>query len=198
MKILLKKVIVGFTFFAWLAIPLFAADPDMVSPQIDHQTATEFIKGGTAIKIGATVMDNVGVKSVTLFYRTESLINYRTLAMGPEGGENQFTATIPGDEVVGPRLEYYIQAVDVNGNTVTRGGRYFPLQMTLILPTPLKATAESNKNKEKKKYTWAWWVGGGLLLGAVALASGGGGNNGGGVDPAAGPTGTVSFTGPQP
>ena len=170
---------------------LFAAGADLESPVINHKTATQVIKGGKPIKMIADVTDNVGVKSVTLYYKTEGMENYRTLEMGLDGNETRFTAVIPGAEVETSKLEYYIQAVDVNGNTVTRGGRNFPLHIALSAP-PATGAEDSGDGKGESSYTWLWVVGG-LLLGAAALS----GSDDGGDDDQ-GKTGTISFAGPDP
>ena len=193
MKKIIVKIITVYLVTSLVYTPLLlAADPDLVSPVIEHQAATGAIKGGTPIKMLAKVTDDIGVKSVTLYYRTEGMTSYRTLEMGLDSESGQFTAIIPGDEVVTSSLEYYIQATDVNGNTVTRGGRNFPLSIALVAP-PVESTPTDDK--QEPSYTWAWVVGG-LLLGAAALSGGGGGGGDDGGNP--GKTGTIKFTGPQP
>lgn len=194
MNNVVKKLIAWYMAVSIAYSPLLlAAEADLESPTINHQTTTQAIKGGKPIKMIADVTDNVGVQSVTLFYRTDGMENYRTLEMGLDGSESRFTAVIPGAEVQTSKLEYYIQAVDVNGNTVTRGGRNFPLNIALSAP-PVSDTADSGEGKEESSYTWLWVVGG-LLLGAAALS---GGDSGGGDDTPQTKTGTISFTGPSP
>lgn len=92
------------------------------------------------LTITAYVTDNVGVRSVSVYYRFGSIAPYfqlgndrtykkRFLILTSDG---DYTAEIPRDQVTGNILEYYIEAGDWAGNTVSKGFPDKPFTVTFV------------------------------------------------------------------
>jgi hypothetical protein len=89
---------------------------DTVAPTITH-TAVTSAKAGDQITITATITDNVGVQSATLYYRKTGDASYSTVAMSASG--DTYTAVIPASAVTTAGIQYYISATDgTNAATV--------------------------------------------------------------------------------
>lgn len=112
--------------------PVLSADqlalpsPDLIAPQVEHETITEPATPGESHKFSAKVTDNVAVQSVTLFYRTVGAKSYKRKPMVKQGGDI-YTATLSGDDMQAPGIEYYIQATDTSGNNLLHGYSFSPL-----------------------------------------------------------------------
>lgn len=191
--------------YSLCAVPAFAAEDvrlapfnDVTPPKIEHEPINHTQEAGAPLTIYATVTDTAGVKDVTLFYRTGSMTEYRPLTMylSDQNG-NRFTATIPPVELQSPKLEYYIQATDINGNTVLRAGRLFPLSVAIAPPNtaPVQPEEPAQPKAKKSKYTWAWILGGVVIAGLAAAASNSGGGDGGTTNS---DTGSIEVVGPAP
>jgi hypothetical protein len=179
---------------------------DLVAPEVSHQVIPDSLEAGSSVQIKATVTDNVGVKSVTLFYRTVGEEEYKRTNMNRIGETDEYAVTLGKEALVEPGVEYYIQAMDLAGNSLLHGYSFSPLVVNVIAPTgeAEKAVAETGETireestAEPKKKTNKWiWIGlGALALGVVAAAAGGGG--GGGGTSTDGGTGTIVISAPPP
>jgi len=183
---------------ALIAMPVFAEEVlgptgggstiDLEPPVISHDPISGALKAQQALELQIRITDDHGVFSATLFYRNEGAKEFRSLAMRLSESQNDvYVIEIPAQDINPPKLEYYIQATDVSGNTVLRGGRLFPLSVavesdfvplaaTTTASTISTTTEESSKgltltNGSEKKYLWAW-IAGGAVLGALIAASG--------------------------
>lgn len=185
-----------------------ASGIDLEPPVIMHDPIVGSLKANQPLELQVRITDNHGVFSATLFYRDAGAKEYRSLAMRlSETDDNVFVIEIPGQDIHPPKLEYYIQATDVSGNTVLRGGRLFPLSANVeggfvpLAPTVAGTTADDGsmdkglklKNDNKEKYMWAW-IAGGALVGALYAAS----NKDGDTPPSKPGTLTVVIPNPQP
>jgi len=195
--------------FAPLAIAGQLALPsgDLIAPQIFHEPITENVKSNSSQQIKANVTDNVGIKTVTLFYRTIGTTNYKRISMSQSKGTNEYSTTLGFEAMVEPGIEYYIQAVDLAGNALLHGYSFSPLKIGVL---PTEATEKTHiaqtqpdsddAPSDKKKINKWWWIGLGVLAaGAVAAAASSGGDDGG--NPTAAPTvetGTVTVGAPVP
>lgn len=183
---------------------------DLIAPEVSHEVIPGSLEAGSSVQIKATVTDNVGVKSVTLFYRTKGTEEYKRAAMNRIGETDQYAITLGKDDLVAPGIEYYIQAMDLAGNSLLHGYSFSPLSVSVVPPVAPKATeAESVAEKaqpsgetireepkaKKKSKTWLWIALGALAVGVIAAAAGGGG--GGGTTDGGG-TGTVVIDAPAP
>ena len=179
---------------------------DLIAPQITHEPLKESINAGTTQQIKATITDNEGIKTVTLFYRTIGSNSYKRTQMIQIENTNQYMATFGFEDTVEPGIEYYIQAVDLAGNALLHGYSFSPLTIGIVTDTSVPVTNTNEPHtelaisdqppKEEKKISKWLWIGLGVLaLGAVAAISGGGSDDG--SDPSSsqnpGGTGRVSF-----
>jgi hypothetical protein len=182
---------------------------DLIAPEVSHEVIPGSLEAGSSVQIKATVTDNVGVKSVTLFYRTKGTNEYKRAAMNRIDDTDEYATTLGKDDLVSPGIEYYIQAMDLAGNSVLQGYSFSPLSVSVVPPAAPKAKeAESVAEKappsgetireepvteKKKSKTWLWIALGVLAVGVIAAAAGGGGSSDGGDT-----TGTVVISGPNP
>lgn len=194
---------------------------DILPPEIIHTPLEEF-PAGMPLRIQARVTDDTGVKDVILFYRNAGEAEYRQLRMLSAAGSNLYAATLP--DGAGPRVEYFIRASDVAGNSVL-GKLFDPYVITIIpaaretdlartlsppppaprvqqtSPSPAAATAPAvagaGAGERRGMNRWIW-VGIGVVAVAALASSGGGGGGGGGGGDADDGTGTVTITAPVP
>jgi len=192
---------------AQLALPT----GDLIAPQIDHEPLKDSIKAGTSQQIKATITDNVGIQTVTLFYRTLGTEEYKRVQMNQLANTDDYVAMLGVKETLGPGIEYYIQAIDLAGNALLYGYSFSPLTIGIIPnePTPSVAQAQTSIStnqpavKEEqlgKKKTNKWlWIGLGVLaVGAIAAVAGGGSDDGGNTIGPPTKKGTVNLTAPVP
>ncbi len=171
---------------------------DLVAPKISFSPISKSINAGGVLELSTTVTDNVGIQSVTLFYRTIGASNYERIALQRIGQTDQYRVAI--DTVQSSGIEYYLQATDLAGNTLLRGYSFSPLIIN-VNATDFSTTIstaetleprlkmESEKSSSKK---WLW-IGLGVLA-VGAMAAGGGGSD---PEPSI-TTGTVTITGRTP
>lgn len=190
---------------------------DLIAPEVSHEVIEETLEAGSSVQIKAKVTDNVGVKSVTLFYRTKGVEEYERVILMRIANTDEYTVTLGKEVLVEPGIEYYIQAVDLAGNTLLHGYSFSPLSVAVAKPrAPMKpesavttkeampeaidetAGVEPDSAKEKKSKTWLWIALGALAVGAIAAAASGGSSDGGDNGGGGGDTGTVVITMPTP
>ncbi|UAL47758.1 lamin tail domain-containing protein [Sutcliffiella horikoshii] len=90
---------------------------DKTLPVIEHTAVTE-VERFTAITMQATITDEVGVTTATLFYKKESEESYTSLSMQQQEATSTYTAEIPASKVNGP-ITYYIEASDGTNTAAT-------------------------------------------------------------------------------
>lgn len=119
-----------------------ASAVDTVPPVIRHTPVTA-APPGIGLRISAIVTDNVAVASAALYYRTAgSGGGYAALAM-LNTQSNEWSATIPGLDVVSPGVEYYLSAND-GISTVYSGNPATPYQVVVSAqPAILSVTPNS-------------------------------------------------------
>ena len=175
---------------------------DLVAPEVSHEIIPDALEAGSSVQIKATVTDNVGVESVTLFYRIKGGEDYKRTIMNRIGDTDDYAVTLGKEDLAAPGVEYYIQAMDFAGNSLLHGYSFFPLLVSVVAPTGTNDQAEEkvdNTIHEKppieKKKTNAWiWIGlGALAVGAIAAIAGSGGDDGDGNT-----SGTVVVSAPVP
>lgn len=172
---------------------------DLIAPEVSHQPNLMPIKVGEPYVIKAKVKDNVGVKSVILFYRTKGQTAYSRVEMLKNEGDN-YSVELEPQVINSPGLEYYIQAEDYAGNTLLHGYSFSPISVAVNGSSPAPTGADNKgmtgssgetlfSSKTKK---WIW-IGAGIAA-AVILASSGKSDDS--QPPAASKTTTINFTGP--
>ena len=186
---------------------------DHIAPEVTHNDLIVPVKEGKPLTISATVTDNVGVKSVILFYRTKGTIGrYNRIPMTREDKSDVYSVILK--DIHPPALEYYFQASDLAGNSSLYGNGFPPLVVAVIPsyaeghakepvsapyePSVKEAMEEASKSSSAGKYKWLW-IGLGVV-GIAVLASGGGGSGGGdgGGGGGGNTSGTVVISAPVP
>ena len=167
---------------------------DLIAPEIKSPPITEKLPPGERPIINAIVTDNVGVHSVTIFYRDIGETNFQRKEMALEAGTDNYSVTLPA--IIEPGVEYYIQATDQAGNTLLHGHTFSPLTVNTpagAFAQPDKETVfDSNKvvaDKPEKGISKWVWIGLGVLA-VAALASG--------DDDDAPETGSIVISAPPP
>ena len=204
MKRILRLFIVAIISNSLIFLPLvntYAAEGlalpsgDLIAPEIISPPITNKIPPGDTT-IHATVSDNVGVKSVTVFYRNIGATDFQRKEMMREIGTEDYSVTL--SEMMEPGIEYYIQATDQAGNTILHGHTFSPLTLTVssdALPQEgqdaMAVVAPQDEKTEKKGISKWVWIGLGVLAVGAIAASGGGGTT-------VATTGTINITGPTP
>lgn len=154
---------------------------DLTAPEILHVPISEPLQPGDSHTFSATVTDNVKVKSVDMFYRVSGESEYKRLKMRKTGDtSDEYTITLDSDILAEPGIEYYIQAVDVSGNSLLHGYSFSPLKVAIGAQPVNTTDAEVVSAKpEESSYKWLWITLGVLAVGAIASGGGGGGGDDG-------------------
>ena len=175
---------------------------DLVAPEITQEKYIDTVKTGADHQITVTVTDNVGVKQVTLYYRTIGTEEYKRKSMDNIVNTDDYHTTIKSDQIKAPGVEYYVQAMDNAGNTLLHGYSFSPLSVKTTNGDAATVasgdTAAILASEEESSNTWLWIGLGVLAAGLVAVAAGGGGGDeptSGGDEPT---TGTLTITGTTP
>ncbi|MCK4717096.1 MAG: hypothetical protein KAT70_00395, partial [Thermoplasmata archaeon] len=101
------------------SVYLFHAGDDVIDPVIVHTVLTDTANAQGPYPVFATITDNIGVASVTLYYQRGAEVQ-QSVAMNNIG--NEYSAEIPGPVTAGTTVRYYIEAVDSSNappNTAT-------------------------------------------------------------------------------
>jgi len=194
---LFGAAVYAFLLHPFLLLAQEAPEIDLVAPKILHARPMGIFRGGEEVEIVATVIDSgSGVAGVRLFFRSKGDRNYRALEMIADAND-RYRATIPGEAVADPGVEYYLEAEDRAGNRVQtlRPPDLAPIFISIDTPSMWERFQGNDQPWYKKP--WVWTVAGVVVLGAAASMGGGGGGGGGGG--AGGPaTGTITVDGPVP
>lgn len=146
---------------------------DFESPIIEHDAKQGSLVGGVEV-FGATVVDNVNVQEVSLFYRFTGETEYAELAMREVASSSYYSAKVDTANV--PKstdtIEYYIQAKDTSGNVVLRGFAFQPLSRPFqAKPEPQVAAApEPASEAATSKFNWIYVALGVLAVGGLIAA----------------------------
>ncbi|MBK6686563.1 MAG: right-handed parallel beta-helix repeat-containing protein [Deltaproteobacteria bacterium] len=87
---------------------------DQAGPTILHRPMTTEQPAGTAVNLLARVTDQSAITGVRVYYRTPGG-NFQDAPLGDQGG-GLYAGAIPANAVVGPGVEYYLEATDAGGN----------------------------------------------------------------------------------
>lgn len=90
---------------------------DTIAPSIYHTPVNQGYLGNNLV-ISCTASDNIGVASVTLYYRTKGTDTWKTLSMSRQN--SRYSAAVFGSDLSLEGLEYYIVASD-GYNTISKG-----------------------------------------------------------------------------
>ena len=95
---------------------------DTMSPSLYHTPVNQGYENNNLV-ISCTASDNVGIDTVTLYYRAAGATAWKSIVMSKQN--DKFNATIFGSEVTLAGLQYYIVAAD-SRNTVNKGSAEAP------------------------------------------------------------------------
>ncbi len=181
-------------FFLQIISPVAFSDqlnlqaPDLEPPIIVFEFSGEVISDGINT-IKAVITDNIGVANATLYYKHTGGVGYTPKTMRLTG-INTYSADVVVDSVISDKLEFYIRADDVSGNSVFEGQKFSPFVYDIVpsavADNVVATVTEPPKDAEEGMSTMTMIL---IGLGVAALAAGGGGGGGGGSQ-----TGTVNIT----
>lgn len=106
---------------------------DTIKPIMSHNVISTAPYGSTVL-VQAHVTDNIGVQSVTLYYRPIGDTAYNSLDMVNVSGNN-YRASIPASATLPPGVEYYIAATD--GASYAYSGRSATPNTIVVENTPV-------------------------------------------------------------
>jgi hypothetical protein len=206
LKRILKTGIIIFVCNALVYTPLLRAEQlslpsgDLVAPEITQEIYEQSVPPDSDHEIQVKVTDDVGVKHVTLYYRVIGKDEYQRRSMQKVEKSDYYKATVNADEIKPPGIEYYVQAVDLAGNTLLHGYSFSPLSVKIdsaaaqpdLAGSTLPAALETDEEK-KGVSKWVWIGLGALAVGALALS---GGSSGGDSPPPS--DATLSVTASEP
>lgn len=116
-------------------------DPDtgtaFTAPELSHTPSTGVAEGGE-LSIELTATDDDGISSVSLYHRTGGVTDWTLLPMTP-AGDGTYTATLSGDDVGYPTVDYYFKAVD---DAETSSTAYLPTNNTTTAPFSVPVIVE--------------------------------------------------------
>lgn len=98
---------------------------DSMAPNVYH-TPISVAYLGFNLMVSATVTDNVGAQSVTLYYRVKGADTFQETLM--QASNSKYTAMIPAASITSEGLEYYIDAFDGINHTYS-GSNVSPHQV---------------------------------------------------------------------
>ncbi len=166
---------------------------DFQAPIVEHEAVDSGQLGDTQVFV-ATVVDNIELKNVRLFFRFDGEEDFQSTEMEPLNESSLHSAGVVTSDVEAASIEYYIQAEDVAGNIVLKGYAFDPL-IRLLEPasdTQALSTAQTDSTSApeapvatpappqvKKRSKFLYIALGVLLLGGLAAAAGGGSDDGG-------------------
>ncbi|MGI9296183.1 MAG: hypothetical protein ACR2PS_19540 [Pseudomonadales bacterium] len=133
----------------------------------------------------ASVVDDVELASVTLFYRFVGEVTYQRISMGQVSRSSSYIAHIPTDPKLGLDVEFYIEASDTSGNRTLHGYAFSPKLRVVIDPDSgvvAGAVVEDTEPSGMGKNRTAWYVVGGVILLGLLAGLTDGDSGGGGSD----------------
>ena len=118
---------------------------DTILPVLNHSPETVALFEEN-LTIRANASDNVGVVSVTLYFRSAGGINWveRDMVLTDD---DRYSATIEGAQITGDSLEYYIEVKDTQ-NSVYFASADSPQTVTVSYPSGIDSDGDGVSNAE--------------------------------------------------
>lgn len=104
--------------------------PDIVAPEISTIKVPEMVYPGSELKMEINASDDLGIKSVVVYFRQKGERQYSKLQMTHVPGTNKYYLEI--NNVPSAGIEYYIEAIDLAGNLVRNGQDVSPLKVVTV------------------------------------------------------------------
>lgn len=157
-----------------------AQTTDVEPPIIEFEAIRSGTSGDSQV-FAATVIDNVAVQSVNLFYRFDDSSDYQSRLMNMLGSSGIFTITLDSQEVPESTetIQYYLEAFDGVGNRTLQGFAFDPLErqlvsVTEIIVVPPTEPVRTDGISLNRKFLYV--AIGVLAVGVLASSSGGEGD----------------------
>ena len=116
---LIVIAISGIFLFAVEADDKAPSTVDLVAPEIETVNVPDKVYAGSELRIEIQASDDLGMKSVAVFFRQKGSHQYTKMEMTHDPGTNRYYLVIKN--VPGAGVEYYVEAMDLAGNLVRRG-----------------------------------------------------------------------------
>jgi hypothetical protein len=100
---------------------------DIVAPEISSIKVPDKVDPGSELKMEINASDDLGIKSVVVYFRRKGEKQYTKLQMTHVPGTNKYSLAIKN--VPSEGIEYYIEAIDSAGNLVRDGQDVSPLKV---------------------------------------------------------------------
>jgi len=171
--------------FNCLVTPIFAADlalpsKDITAPEVIHKPSVTSVTTQQEYVVEAIVTDNIGIKSVSLYYKYTGATDFIRVQMRLDQ-QDFYSYVFKKSQLIAPGIEYYIQAEDIAGNTLLHGYAFAPLSVNIKQEMEEISIVETSVASSQKdviirrdnslsqpiwKNKWLW-----LGLGVLAAAS---------------------------
>jgi len=221
---ILLWVAIAYLLFVPLS-PLWAQDVDIdfIAPNIEYRPFVQAVYSSKQIEIAVKITDDRGVQEANLFYRPAGKEGFLKIKM-TASSDDIYSAVISGEEVFEPRMDYYFEATDRSGNTMSKGSISSPLAVSVVAAIPIPPPVDLTKKEDVivdispaeesfpmgtkiesverarpwyKKW-WVWTIVAGVA-GVAASESGGSGDSGDSGQAVGGSSsGTIIISGPPP
>jgi uncharacterized protein (TIGR03382 family) len=96
---------------AFFSVPVVTAEEDRMGPAIVHTPIAVPQPAGEDVTVTATVTDASGVDSVVVFFRPVGGTRFESAELHEAPGDT-WAGEIPAARVIGPAMEYYLEATD--------------------------------------------------------------------------------------
>jgi len=186
MKLVLARLFSLLFLLQVIMPPALSAEPtglalaDIQPPEILFDAGNNEIESGIKT-FTATVTDNVGVATVTLFFKGETDMVFQPVIMKQSDTDaSVYTKELFLDHVIANKVEIYIRADDISGNSIFEGQEFSPLVFSVIPAgeeNVIQSVTAPPVQKEEGLSALTWIL---IGIGAIALAGGSGGGGGSG------------------
>ena len=155
--------------------PAFAQNaPDTRAPTIELEALERGVADRSQV-FTVRASDERGLASVSLYHRREGRQPYTRSDMRALGESGYFTVAIPTDPEDLRAIEYYVQALDENGNRTVEGFAFEPFRRELDPATAPNAPvgraareADAEPIAEDGRSRRRWWS---VALGVIAVGA---------------------------
>lgn len=131
-RAVISGVLILAVFFSGL-LPVLAQSVDAEPPTLQYDPVDRGVLGKEqTFAISAT--DNVELESVTFSYRFAEEADYERQPMLRQGNSDMFSITLPADALGSKTdvIQYYIEAIDLEGNRTLEGFAFNPITRILV------------------------------------------------------------------
>ena len=175
MKRLVVLLMIGSLPFASVFYSVVLCAADLSAPIVRLSLDLESHKEGVSIPVSATVTDNQRLKQVVLRFRLSgSSDEFLFIPMKKDAASQLYSTSIPGNKVMAPGVEYFVEASDAEGNISQQP---FPTHPHVVMIAGVRSATIA-----RKKINWWWVLAGVAAVGVVAGADSNSDSPGNAVD----------------